>query len=64
MNLQGWEIGLLAVAAFVALAALVRMMRTRRDELTSQLLRQAEEEHRRNQKAERLAKAKEKRRAA
>jgi hypothetical protein len=60
MNLQGWEIGLLAGAAFVVLTALVRLMRQRRDQLTTELLHQAEEEHRHQQAEERKAKAKQK----
>jgi hypothetical protein len=61
MSLQGWEIGLLAAAAFIAITAIVRLMRQRRDQLTQELLRQAEAEHRRKQEEERKAKAKQKR---
>lgn len=57
-DLQGWEIGLLAAAALVAATGLVRLMRSRRDQLTEELLRQAEREHRRNQESERKAKQK------
>jgi hypothetical protein len=60
MNLQGWEIGLLAVAAFVAITAMVRLMRQRRDQLTNELLSQAEAEHRRQAEEERKAKIKQK----
>ena len=60
MNLQGWEIGLLAVAAFVALTALVRLMTQRRNQLTNELLHQAEAEHRHQQAEQRKAKAKQK----
>jgi hypothetical protein len=60
MGLQGWEIALLAVASFVAITAMVRLMRQRRDQLTRELLQQAEEEHRRQQDEERKAKAKQK----
>ncbi len=63
VQLQGWEIALLACAAFIAVTALVRLMRLRRDELMSQLLRQAEEEHRQKSKAERKAQKKEHRSA-
>jgi len=44
----------------VALTALVRLMRQRRDQLTGELLRQAEAEHRRQQAEERKAKARQK----
>jgi hypothetical protein len=53
--LQGWEIGLLAIAGFISVTALVRLMRVRRDQLTSELLAQAEAEHRRKQEEERRA---------
>ena len=60
LNLQGWEIGLLAVAAFVAVTALVRLMQVRRNQLTNELLAQAEAEHRRKQEDERKAKLQQK----
>jgi len=56
LNLQGWEIGLLAVAAFVAVTALIRLMQVRRNQLTNELLAQAEAEHRHKQEEERKAK--------
>jgi len=56
LNLQGWELGLLAVAAFVAVSALVRLMQSRRDQLTEELLQQAENERRHRQEEERKAK--------
>jgi hypothetical protein len=61
--LQGWEIGLLVVAGFIAVTALVRLMRARRDELTEELLRQAEDDQRRKQQAERKAKQKQRKAA-
>jgi hypothetical protein len=60
LDLQGWEIALLSVAAFVAITALVRLMQVRRDQLTHELLSQAEAEHRRQQEEERKAKVKKK----
>lgn len=60
LDLQGWEIALLGGAAFVSVTALVRMMQVRRDQLTNELLSQAEAEHRRQQEEERKAKLKKK----
>ena len=57
-NLQGWEFGLLSLAAFLAVTALVRLMRMRRDQLTNELLLQAESEHQRQREEERKAKQK------
>jgi len=37
MNLSGWDIGLLVVVGFVAIASLVRLMRQRHTELANQL---------------------------
>lgn len=58
LDLQGWEIALLAVAAFVAITSLIRLMRVRRDQVTNELLQQAEAEQRRQQEADRRAKVK------
>jgi hypothetical protein len=45
-GLEAWEIGLLVVAAYLALATLVRLMARRRDKLLDDLSRGAEQ-HRR-----------------
>jgi hypothetical protein len=58
LDLQGWELGLLAVAAFIAITALVRLMQARRDQLTNELLAQAEAEHHRQQEVDRKTKLK------
>jgi hypothetical protein len=50
MQWQGWELALLAAAAFIAVTALVRLMVARRDELTEELLSQAEAEHQRQKR--------------
>jgi hypothetical protein len=62
-DLQGWEIGLLALAAFVAVTGLVQLMRGRRDKLLAELFQQAEEELRAQQEAEQKAKQKAKEQA-
>jgi hypothetical protein len=64
LNLQGWEIGLLAVAVFVATSSLVQLMRRRRDELTRELLGQAEEAFHAKQESEKKLKKQNQRRAA
>jgi hypothetical protein len=64
LNLQGWEVGLLAVAALVAVTGLVRLMRNRRDVLTNELLLQAEQEHERQREEERKAKKQQQRKAS
>jgi len=48
-GLEAWEIGLLAVAGYLALATLVRLMARRRDKLLDDLSRNAAE-HRRKPK--------------
>ena len=58
LDLQGWEIALLAAAAFVTISSLIRLMSVRRDQVTNELLQQAEAEQRRQQEAERRAKIK------
>lgn len=63
LNLQGWELGLLAIAAFLAISALAGLMRRRRDQLTNELLQQAESEHVRQAEEERKAKRKQKKAA-
>jgi len=39
--MDGWDIALLAVAGYVAVTALVRLMLRRRDQMVEQLRRQA-----------------------
>lgn len=58
LELQGWEIALLAAAACVSISSLIRLMCVRRDQVTNELLEQAEAEQRRQQEAERRSKAK------
>lgn len=58
LSLAGWEVALLGVAAFVAVTSLVALMNQQRDQLTNELLHQAEDEHRLQQEAERKAKRK------
>ncbi len=48
-GLEPWEIGLLAIAAYVAVSVLVRLMGRRRDKLLDDLSRDAAE-HRRKPK--------------
>jgi hypothetical protein len=43
-NMDGWDIALLAAAAYVAVTALVRLMARRRNQLIEQLRQQAEDE--------------------
>ncbi len=47
--MDGWDIALLAAAGYVAVVAMVRLMRNRRDELISELRQQAETERQRQQ---------------
>lgn len=48
--MEAWEIGLLAVAGFVAVRVLARMMLARRNMVYERLLAQAEAEQARKQK--------------
>jgi hypothetical protein len=41
--MDGWDIALLAVAGYIAVVALVRLMLRRRNQLIEELLKQAEE---------------------
>jgi hypothetical protein len=50
--MDAWTIGLFAVAAFVAISALVRLMLVRRDRCLAELSAQAREEQRKKQLAE------------
>ena len=47
MNMDVSDLVLLAIGAYFALTSLVRLMRTRRDELVQELTREAEEMQRR-----------------
>ena len=55
-NMDGWNLVLLAVAAYVAVVTLARMMIRRRDQLMGRFRREVEKEKRRRA-AETLAKA-------
>jgi flagellar biosynthesis/type III secretory pathway M-ring protein FliF/YscJ len=50
--MDAWTIGLFAVAAFVAITALVRLMIVRRDRLLAELSAQARDEQHKKQLAE------------
>jgi hypothetical protein len=54
--MDGWDIALLVVAAYLAVMGLVRLMRAQRDYWVAELRRQAEAEQQRKRQAE-LAKA-------
>jgi hypothetical protein len=60
MDVWNWVLG--SVGAFVAVTALVRLMRRRRDEVLAELTAQAREEQHRKRMAELLEKKKEKER--
>ena len=59
-NMDVWSWSLLAVGAFVAVSALVGLMRGRRDALLAELTSQAREEQQRKKLAEQLEKRKQK----
>ena len=63
--MNGWDIGLLIVAGYLAVTVLVRMMRHRRDTLVGELHKQAERESRRRKQkeAEKIRNAQVRRRA-
>jgi len=48
-DLSYWDIALLAVAGFLAVVALVRLMARHRDQLVERLGREAQQQHRRKQ---------------
>ena len=62
MDVWGWVLG--SIGAFVAVTALVRLMRRRRDEVLAELTAQAREEQHRKRQAELLEKKKERKRKA
>lgn len=51
--MDGWNIALLAAAAYVAVAQLVRLMLQRRDTLVAELREEAAAEQRRQKQAQR-----------
>src|SRR5260221_13624650 len=63
-NMDVWSWVLLVIGVFVAVSALVRLMRRRRDQLLGELTAQAREEQHRKQLAELQEKRKQKKRAA
>lgn len=56
--MDGWDLALLAIASYVAVTSLVRLMRERRDVLSADMRRQIEAEKRRLAAEERQAKEK------
>ena len=48
-NMDGWDIALLAAAAYIALTALVRLMLRRRDEAIGRFRQQLAQEQRRRE---------------
>jgi len=63
-NMDVWSWVLLAIGVFVALSAIVRLMRRRRDQLLAELTAQAREEQHRKRLAEMLEKKKQRKKAA
>ncbi len=51
-NMDGWQIGLLVVAGYIAVTALVRMMRHRRDRLIEEFRDEFAAEQKRKRQAE------------
>ena len=51
-GMDGWDVALLAVAAYVAVTVLVRMMLSRHKRLVDQLARRAEQERKRKRRAQ------------
>ena len=47
MTLQGWDVAILVIAAYISVVTLVRLMRARRDELIAQFQSQVGSEQRR-----------------
>lgn len=56
--MDGWDLGLLVIASYVAVSSLVRLMRERRDVLAADMRRQLEAEKRRLAAEDRQAKEK------
>ena len=59
-----WTVGLFSLGAFLAVTALVRLMRGQRDHLLADLTAKAREEQHKKQLAEALEKKKRKKQAA
>ncbi len=62
--MDAWTIGLFSFGAFLAATALVRLMRSRRDQILADLTAEAREEQRKKQLAAALEKKKRKKQAA
>lgn len=62
--MDAWTIGLFAIATFVAITALVRLMLVRRDRMLAELSAEVREEQRKKQLAEMLEKKKQKTKVA
>jgi hypothetical protein len=62
--MDAWTIGLFSLGAFLAVTALVRLMRGQRDRLLADLTAKAREEQHKKQLAEALEKKKRKNQAA
>ena len=60
-NLSGWDVGILAIAGYVAIVMLVRLMRHRRDQIVSRLQAQVAYEQECKRNAERREKQKQNR---
>lgn len=55
-NMDGWDVALLAMAGYVALVTLVRLMIRRRDQLLDELRRKVKQEKQRKEVEERSRK--------
>ncbi len=62
--MDAWTIALLSLGAFIAVSALVRLMRAQRDKLLAELTTEAREEQQKKQLVEALEKKKKKKPAA
>lgn len=62
MDVWSWALG--SIGAFIAVTALVRLMRRKRDEVLAELTAKAREEQHKKRLAEMLAKKKERKRKA
>jgi hypothetical protein len=63
MNLQGWEWLVWGAAVFIAVTSLVKLMRSKRDDVYRELLTQAEAEQAAQQAAEQRLEQEKKRKA-
>ena len=55
--MDGWDLALLAIAGYVAIVALVRLMIRRRDQLAGELIEEAEQKKRREAQQQRKKQA-------